>query len=238
LLVNGNLNGSGLATVNSGAVVGGTGTIGSDLQVDGFVAPGTPGVSGGIGTLTAGNTTLNGIYTLDTDMSGGADKLAVNGLLTLGGSSQLDLTGLSLNATSTYTIASYTTLGGTFGAVDGDILATHTVDYSTGNQIRLVPNSTGVDGDYNGNGVVDAADYALWRKNVGQPKGTLPHDSSPDNPIGASQYNLWRANFGAGSPGSGSSLQAAAVPEPTSVVLIGMTGALLSLGWARKRTSL
>ena len=39
-------------------------------------------------------------------------------------------------------------------------------------------------GDYNHNGVVDAADYVLWRKNPSVYGG---------NPAG---YNTWRANFG------------------------------------------
>ncbi|MEX0614054.1 MAG: hypothetical protein WD229_18185 [Pirellulales bacterium] len=62
-------------------------------------------------------------------------------------------------------------------------------------------------GDYNRNGVVDAADYVVWRKNDGTPAG----------------YNTWRANFGT-MAGSGSTLNDPAtspsVPEPTSVVLL------------------
>lgn len=60
-------------------------------------------------------------------------------------------------------------------------------------------------GDYNGNGIVDAADYVVWRKNVGQ-SNTLPGDVSPGS-VDASDYNVWRSNFGAtagGSPDSSS----------------------------------
>lgn len=45
-------------------------------------------------------------------------------------------------------------------------------------------------GDYNGNGVVDAADYTLWRDN---PAG---FGGSPDG------YNTWRANYGSSSSSS------------------------------------
>src|SRR6185312_17357290 len=40
-------------------------------------------------------------------------------------------------------------------------------------------------GDYNGNGVVDAADYVVWRN------GGSPNPNSPGD------YSTWRANFGA-----------------------------------------
>jgi len=70
--------------------------------------------------------------------------------------------------------------------------------------IVFVP-SAGLIGDYNHDGKVNAADYVVWRSN---PAG------NGGDPAG---YNAWRANFGAGGPGAG--LGAAAVPEPTSLVL-------------------
>jgi hypothetical protein len=86
----------------------------------------------------------------------------------------------------------------------------------------------GVAGDYNNNGVVDAADYVVWRAAVGQPAGTLPNDTAGGT-IGPAQYNLWRSKFGATS-GSGSGLSAgSAVPEPASVgiLLVGLLGIAL-----------
>ena len=73
-------------------------------------------------------------------------------------------------------------------------------------------------GDYNNNGIVDAADYVIWRKNVGQPSQTLPNDTTGVI-VGDAQYNLWRSNFGSTTalPGSGSALTGSAVPEPSSI---------------------
>jgi hypothetical protein len=83
--------------------------------------------------------------------------------------------------------------------------------------IRLVqPDVVGVDGDYNNDGSVDAADYVVWRAHEGEPAGTLPNDPT-GSPIGPDQYNVWTQNFGGG--GAGGSLSAAAVPEPGTLAL-------------------
>jgi hypothetical protein len=79
--------------------------------------------------------------------------------------------------------------------------------------------SPGINGDYNNNSIVDAADYLVWRKNVGT-STTLPNDSIGGT-IGTAQYNQWRANFGKPAPGSGSGVgMDAAVPEPATLVLL------------------
>jgi hypothetical protein len=105
-------------------------------------------------------------------------------------------------------------------------------DGSTGNLgylnamevIASVP--AGINGDYNNNGKVDAADYAIWRKNVGT-MNTLPNDPTGGT-IGDAQYNTWRANFGSGGPGAGNVL-GGAVPEPTSFLMAAVPAAALFL---------
>ena len=89
--------------------------------------------------------------------------------------------------------------------------------------VRLTPDVVAVAGDYNNNGVVDAADYVVYRNNVGQ--ATLPNRGAGIvGNVGAADYDFWRARFGSTS-GSGASL--AAVPEPGTLIL-----AILSfVGW-------
>ena len=78
-------------------------------------------------------------------------------------------------------------------------------------------------GDYSNNGIVDAADYVLWRK-FNNTATTLPNDSTPGT--NASDYNVWRARFGQ-SPGSGSGTSVnAAVPEPATLSAADVCG-----GW-------
>jgi hypothetical protein len=68
----------------------------------------------------------------------------------------------------------------------------------------------GVQGDYNGNGTVDAADYVLWRNG-----GPLQNDPTPG--IQPADYDFWRGRFGA-TAGSASA-SASSVPEPTTGIL-------------------
>jgi hypothetical protein len=49
-------------------------------------------------------------------------------------------------------------------------------------------------GDYNDNGTVDAADYAVWR-NALNTMTTLPNDQTPGT-VDQADYDVWKANFG------------------------------------------
>jgi hypothetical protein len=73
-----------------------------------------------------------------------------------------------------------------------------------------------VTGDYNGNGIVDAADYTVWRDHLGQ-SVTLPNDTTPGS-VTQADYDVWKSNFGNHS-GSGSGA-GASVPEPASLLLL------------------
>jgi hypothetical protein len=64
-------------------------------------------------------------------------------------------------------------------------------------------------GDFNHNGTVEAADYAVWRKGVG-------------STYSADDYTTWRANFGKSAPGVGAGSLAVAVPEPGAWALVVM----------------
>jgi hypothetical protein len=77
----------------------------------------------------------------------------------------------------------------------------------------------GLVGDYNSNGVVDAADYVVWRNSLGQ-MVTLPNrDPANGGAVSINDYNSWRAHFGNTSLGSGA-VSASPVPEPSAPALV------------------
>lgn len=89
--------------------------------------------------------------------------------------------------------------------------------------------TTGLVGDYNGNNVVDAADYTLWRDTLGDSVATNGDgaDGNSNGVIDAGDYEVWKTNFGM-TTGSGSG---SAVPEPTSLLLL----LSMLLGWSHRR---
>jgi hypothetical protein len=88
----------------------------------------------------------------------------------------------------------------------------------------------GMVGDYNGDSKVDAADYTVWRDNLGTTT-VLPNDPVGGT-IGTTQYTNWKNNFGLG---AGSGLGGvSAVPEP-SVCLLCLLASVGVLGWRNHR---
>jgi hypothetical protein len=82
--------------------------------------------------------------------------------------------------------------------------------------------SPGLAADYNHNGIVDAADYVLWRNTLNQ--NVTPGsgaDGSGNGVIDQADYALWKSTFGnhSGSGAGSGSLSTSAVPEPASVLL-------------------
>jgi hypothetical protein len=68
-------------------------------------------------------------------------------------------------------------------------------------------------GDYYQDGVVDAADYIVWRASVGSVTN-LAADGNHDGLINSDDYDLWRLHFGEGSTAG---IGVTPVPEPPAV---------------------
>lgn len=93
----------------------------------------------------------------------------------------------------------------------------------------------GLRADYNGNGIVDAGDYTVWRDNLGQQGLGVAGDGDSDGVVGVSDYELWRATFGQSNALPGLA-QAVVAPEPASSLAFAwpvLTG-LASLGRSRR----
>lgn len=77
-------------------------------------------------------------------------------------------------------------------------------------------------GDYNADGIVNAADYVVWRNHLDQ-SVSLPNDLTPGD-VTQSDYTAWQNNFGA-TAGSGS----VSVPEPAGLLLLVAVVAITSI---------
>jgi len=89
-------------------------------------------------------------------------------------------------------------------------------------------------GDYNNDGVVDAADYATWRDNLGGAT-LINRDSANTGAVSMADYISWLTHFGNTSgPGSGAGIASGgAVPEPESIALASL-GVVGLMGVARR----
>lgn len=77
---------------------------------------------------------------------------------------------------------------------------------------------TGLPGDYNDDGTVDAADYTVWRDNLGGNESALNGNGNGSGTVDEGDYSRWRSNFGATALASAGN-NASAVPEPGNLIL-------------------
>jgi beta-glucanase (GH16 family) len=116
-------------------------------------------------------------------------------------------------------------IGGDF---DGNPDGTTTFpQYMDVDYVRVWQKQTGLIGDYNGDGIVNSADYTVWRDSLGQSGINLPADGSGNGTVDQADYDMWAANYGKTSAGAGAGVVA---PEPSSIALAVVALASL-LGW-------
>lgn len=94
----------------------------------------------------------------------------------------------------------------------------------------MVVAPTGVDGDYNDDGIVDSADFTVWRDNLGA-SVTLPNDVTPGT-VTIDDYLVWASRFGQSAPPQ--PLQT--TPEPSTLAIGLLACAFASPRWKRDVT--
>jgi hypothetical protein len=206
------------------------------------------------GTIAPGNspgqTYINGDFTtnsgaLEIELAAAAsyDGIGVNGNTVLGGDLIVKLLGGFVpTAEDSFTIIQgpfVSTMTGTFANLDngrvsidgaeGSFLVIIGTNHVTLSNFSLAPPVLA--GDYNDDGLVDAADYIVWRKLEGT-SATLPNETASPGEVDEEDYNAWSQNFGSSNTsGNGSD---AAAPEPTSWLLL-LAGCALGVGAINKR---
>ncbi len=197
----------------------GDGNIVGNVQNAGVVSPGSsPGALqiNGNYTQTATGDLIIGLAS-DTNY----DQLLVTGTATLGGT-------LSVNVAAEFVpsigqsliILTADDVDGTFDMEVFPAVPNLSFDVIYNAQSVVLTVLSALPGDYNWNGTVDAADYTVWRDNLG---GTsLPNESASLGTVDDLDYDFWKTRFGetAGSGSAGSSPFQAAVPEPATLVML------------------
>jgi hypothetical protein len=112
---------------------------------------------------------------------------------------------------------------------ESDISPTDTLGFPTGllfvnsnsitfsqNPISVIPSN----GDFNRNDLVDAADYVIWRRSLGQNVSIgSGADGNNNGRIDTGDLAVWREHFGQSVSHTGSG-QGAAVPEPSTTLML------------------
>lgn len=184
-------------------------------------------------TTNAGANITGGTIVYNTDAGAGGVNLAVNangGNATFGANQslrQLDIAaGGIVNVGNSFNVKTNAlnldgtpqTFGLTFGSLASSAAIKSDTYFAGAGTVTL-----GLAGDYDISGVVDAADYVIWRENqVGFG--------------GAAGYTLWKQNFGnVAVPGASAGLDGnQAVPEPGTMIMAA-AGALLACAVRRRR---
>jgi len=90
--------------------------------------------------------------------------------------------------------------------------------------------------DYNDDGTVDGADFLLWQRQFGDSVTAFDGaDGNGNGVVDAPDLAIWKTGFGSAAPAG--QITAAAVPEPGSLLLGGVSGLLLIGHFALKRKS-
>ncbi|MEX2092403.1 MAG: hypothetical protein WD971_06980, partial [Pirellulales bacterium] len=220
----GTVSSGGPVSVGASGTVTGNGTVVGTLSNAGAVAPGQ----------SVGSLTLTGEYSqsvtgkLQIELAGTSagefDTLSISAQATLAGTLDVEL---GLNGGNPFVPQ----LGDTFqfltagGGVVGKFSSADLPTLAAGKmwQVRYSATATTLvvklAGDYNDNGVVDAADYTVWRNLLG---ATLDPraDGDTNGVVNIADYNIWKANFGAvAGAGAGGAAIVVSVPEPAAGML-------------------
>ena len=156
--------------------------------------------------------TLDSTATLAMELGGTAagsqyDQLNFTGAGVLGGSLDVSLTGgFTPQQGQAFTLFSGGTLSGAFSSIQLPDLVSG-LAWNTSQLYTTGILAVGLAGDFNGDGVVDTADYVVWRKGL-------------DTIYSPSDYNVWRSNFGQTAGSGAGAVVSTAVPEPTTLVLL------------------
>ncbi|QDT74224.1 hypothetical protein [Lacipirellula limnantheis] len=233
--------------LNGGTVLTATGSttvfLGSQAGIGSFTGGGTveyagPIIPGNSPALVSygGNVTLAPSATLKIELGGttrGAqyDALNIAGAFSTNSALEVSLiNGFTPLIGQTFDILNWGSLSGQFSSVALPTLPGASWDTSqlyVNGTLRVVAPT--VNGDFDGNGFVDANDLNGWKAGFGKTTGATKAqgDADGDGDVDGADFMAWQRGFG--QPTSFASPTTGAVPEPNCLLLA--LGALLPLGF-------
>jgi alpha-tubulin suppressor-like RCC1 family protein len=110
-----------------------------------------------------------------------------------------------------------------------NLMGMRVTQISAGLYYSLIIAEPRLQGDYNENGVVDAADYVVWRKTLGHVVAPgAGADGNGSGEITQIDYLFWRERFGmsAGSAATFQAFREGTAPEPACLLLLTIAGML------------
>ncbi|MBL9162544.1 MAG: hypothetical protein JNL18_07440 [Planctomycetaceae bacterium] len=230
-------NGTVLTATGSTTVFLGTQTGGGSFTGGGTVEYAGPIIPGNSPALVSygGNVTLAPSATLKIELGGttrGAhyDALNIAGAFSTNSALEVSLiNGFTPSIGQTFDILNWGSLSGQFSSVALPTLPGASWDTSqlyVNGTLRVVAPT--VNGDFDGNGFVDANDLNGWKTGFGKTTGATKAqgDADGDGDVDGADFMAWQRGFG--QPTSIASATTGAVPEPNCLLLA--LGALLPLG--------
>jgi hypothetical protein len=192
---------------------------GNVLNTTGTVMPGnSPGMLVVQGNYTQGPT---GELAIELLSQGNFDRLGVTGNAMLDGTLSVSLLGGFAPAQdNAWKLLTAANVAGSFvdpqlPALTGDLAWKALYEPTSVSLVAYLP------GDYNRDGITDAADYVVWRNSLGQLVALgSGADGDFDGEITEADYQMWRSHFGqTAGIGSGALTDAypASIPEPTAL---------------------
>ena len=105
-------------------------------------------------------------------------------------------------------------------------------DFFIGFRVASMP-LVNMPGDFNDDGNVNAADYTVWRNNLGSNfalNGNGDETGGSAGVVDRADYNLWKLHYGEHNPGAGAGDFTSTVPEPKALALALIGLLLIAVG--------